>query len=178
MSRNRTYRCLNCLEHTVSREFDVPHLSVTCPSCDSFERFVNDAVFQQFRAFEESPPGELDWERLDRTEKLVVAERLVRSTKTLADFDIVDGEAPPGDEGVSAEDGEASAEDPAVETGETPTEGEDTPEKGEDATDENRDVAESGDAPTENEDAAPEGGGASTENGGPTPGDGEASAGD
>ncbi|OYR64975.1 hypothetical protein DJ71_22540, partial [Halorubrum sp. E3] len=75
MSRTRTYRCLNCLEHTVSREFDTSHLSVTCPNCDSFERFVNEAVYQQFQAFEESPPTEIDWDRLDRMEKLVVAER-------------------------------------------------------------------------------------------------------
>ena len=147
----------------MNREFDVPHLSVTCPSCDSFERFVNDAVFQQFRAFEESPPTEIDWERLDRTEKLVVAERLVRSTKTLADFDIVEGDAPAGDEEASAEEGAASADeevsagDAAVETVETPTTGEETPG-------ENREAPESGET--------------STENGGPTPGDGEASAGD
>ena len=104
MSRSRTYRCLNCLEHTVSREFDTSHLSVTCPNCGSFERFVNDAVFQQFRAFEESPPAELDWERLDRTEKLIVSERLVRSIKTLADFAVVDGE-------VAAEEAEPAAGD-------------------------------------------------------------------
>ncbi|MGQ3327920.1 hypothetical protein [Halorubrum sp. FL23] len=106
MSRTRTYRCLNCLEHTVSREFDTSHLSVTCPNCDSFERFVNEAVYQQFRAFEESPPTEIDWDRLDRMEKLVVAERLVRSTKTIDDFSIVsddDGEER-GDEGQSDED--------------------------------------------------------------------------
>jgi hypothetical protein len=88
---------LNCLEHTIDRAFDTSHLSVTCPTCESFERFVNEAVFQQFRAFEESPPSELDWNRLDRMEKLVVAERLVRSTKTLEDFEIVDGET--GDDG-------------------------------------------------------------------------------
>ena len=101
MSRTRTYRCLNCLEHTVSREFDTSHLSVTCPNCESFERFVNEAVYQQFRAFEESPPAELDWERLDRTEKLVVAERLARSTKTIEDFDVVDnsGDREEGDDG-------------------------------------------------------------------------------
>jgi DNA-directed RNA polymerase subunit RPC12/RpoP len=101
VSRTRTYRCLNCLEHTVSREFDTSHLSVTCPNCESFERFVNEAVYQQFRAFEESPPAELDWERLDRTEKLVVAERLARSTKTIEDFDVVDnsGDREEGDDG-------------------------------------------------------------------------------
>ncbi|WP_280585647.1 hypothetical protein [Halorubrum sp. Boch-26] len=109
MSRNRTYRCLNCLEHTVSREFDTSHLSVTCPNCGSFERFVNDAVFQQFRAFEESPPVEIDWERLDRTEKLIVSERLVRSTKTLADFEVVEGQASAGKAEAPAEEGEASA---------------------------------------------------------------------
>jgi len=106
MSRKRAYRCLNCLEHTVSR-FDTSHLSVTCPNCGSFERFVNDAVFQQFRAFEESPPAEIDWARLDRTEKLVVSERLVRSTKTLADFDVVKEEATAGE----ATAGEATAGD-------------------------------------------------------------------
>ncbi len=90
MSRSRTYRCLNCLEHTLSREFDTAHLSVTCPNCDSFERFVNEAVFQQFQAFEESPPAELDWGRLDRMEKFLVSERLVRSTKTIADFELVE----------------------------------------------------------------------------------------
>ena len=90
MSSDRTYRCLGCLDGTVTRPFDTSHLSVTCPNCDSFERFVNEAVFNQFQAFEESPPAEIDWERLDRREKFVVAERLVRSTKTLADFEIVD----------------------------------------------------------------------------------------
>lgn len=87
---SRTYRCLNCLEHTVTREFNTSHLSVTCPNCDSFERFVNEGVFQQFKTFEESPPAELEWDRLDRTEKFVVCERLVRSTKTLADFEVVE----------------------------------------------------------------------------------------
>ena len=94
MSRNRSYRCLNCLEHTVDREFNTSHLSVTCPTCGSFERFVNEAVFQQFQAFEESPPTKIDWERLDRMEKFVVSERLVRSTKTLDDFAVVEGNVP------------------------------------------------------------------------------------
>jgi DNA-directed RNA polymerase subunit RPC12/RpoP len=93
MVRTR-YRCLNCLEHTVDREFDTSHLSVTCPHCGSFERFLNERVFERFRAYEESPPPELAWDRLDRTEKLFVCERLVRSTRTLDDFDIVEEEAP------------------------------------------------------------------------------------
>ena len=98
MSRTRTYRCLRCLDHTLDREFNTSHLSVTCPSCESFERFVNEAVFQRFRTFEESPPDELAWERLDRTEKLVVADQLTRTTKTLADFDVVaDPDAQPAE---------------------------------------------------------------------------------
>ena len=90
MSRSRTYRCLSCLEHTITREFDTSHLSVTCPNCESFERVVNEGVFEQFQAFEESPPSEIDWGRLERTEKFVVAERLARSTKTIEDFAIVE----------------------------------------------------------------------------------------
>ena len=107
MSRSRTYRCLNCLEHTVSREFDTSHLSVTCPNCESFERFVNEAVYRQFQSFEESPPPELDWGRLDRMEKLIVAERLARSTKTIDDFDVKgsDGEESAGS---SADAGESA----------------------------------------------------------------------
>lgn len=111
MSSNRTYRCLNCLEHTVSRAFDTSHLSVTCPNCGSFERFVNDAVFQQFRAFEESPPADLDWARLNRTEKLMVSERIVRSSKTLADFSVVDGGAAAEEGEAAVKEGEAAAEE-------------------------------------------------------------------
>lgn len=88
MPRERTYRCLNCLEHTLTREFDVSHLSVTCPNCDSFERFVNDDVYERFQNYEESPPNGLAWDRLDRTEKLMVSERVVRTTHSIEDFDI------------------------------------------------------------------------------------------
>ena len=108
VSRTRAYRCLNCLEHTIDREFDTSHLSVTCPNCDSFERFVNEAVFRQFEAYETSPPPEFEWNRLDRTEKLIVAERLVRSTKTLDDFEVVDG---------ADADGEGDPEDAVAEVG-------------------------------------------------------------
>ncbi|MGM0683966.1 MAG: hypothetical protein ACQEUA_07185 [Halobacteriota archaeon] len=118
MSRTRAYRCLNCLEHTIDREFDTSHLSVTCPNCGSFERFVNEAVFQQFEAFEASPPPEFDWNRLDRTEKLVVAERLVRSTKTLDDFRVVGGESTEGEDEPVETGGEAvEADDESAETG-------------------------------------------------------------
>ena len=88
MTIERTYRCLNCLEHTLTREFDVSHLSVTCPNCGSFERFVNDDVYQRFQDYEESPPESLAWGQLDRTEKLMVSERVVRTTRSIEDFDI------------------------------------------------------------------------------------------
>ena len=91
MSRTRTYRCLSCLDEVVTRAFDASHLSRTCPNCGSFERFVNQSVVDRFEALEASPPAELDWERLERREKLVVAERLARTEKTLADFDATDG---------------------------------------------------------------------------------------
>ena len=108
MSRSRTYRCLDCFEHTVDREFDTSHLSVTCPNCESFERFVNEAVFEQFQAFEKEPPSEIDWGRLERTEKFVVAERLVRSTRTLDDFEVMDGESTQGEN--KSADGDGSTD--------------------------------------------------------------------
>ncbi len=97
MSRTRSYRCLNCLDHAVTRSFDTSHLSMTCPNCGSFERFANEAVIERFESLEASPPAEFDWERLERREKLLVAERLARTDKTLADFDVaVDEEAADG----------------------------------------------------------------------------------
>ncbi|QSG05040.1 hypothetical protein [Halapricum desulfuricans] len=89
-----TYRCSNCLEHTLTREYDVSHFSIRCPNCGEFARFIHEGVLEQYEAFEESPPAELDWERLGRMEKLVVAEKLVRQGKTLDDFEVeVDDEA-------------------------------------------------------------------------------------
>jgi hypothetical protein len=78
------------LDHAVTRSFDTSHLSRTCPDCGSFERFANEAVIERFEALEASPPGEFDWERLERREKLIVAERLARTDKTLEDFDVID----------------------------------------------------------------------------------------
>lgn len=86
----RTYRCLNCLDHTVTRGFDVSHVSITCPQCGSFERLINDAVYDQFRAFESAPPEDVGWEHLDRTEKLLICERVVRKGRSLEDFEPVD----------------------------------------------------------------------------------------
>lgn len=88
MSVTHEYRCLSCLDDAVTRDYNVSHLSRTCDACGEFGRFVNGAVLDQFDAFEDTPPAEFDWERLDRMEKLLVAERLVRTTYTLDDIDI------------------------------------------------------------------------------------------
>ncbi len=91
MSDDLVYRCLNCLEETVSRDFDVSHLSRTCSTCGSFQRFVNEVVYEQFQAFEASPPEDVDWEDLDREEKLLVSERVTRSNRSIEDFERRDG---------------------------------------------------------------------------------------
>ena len=88
MSEDRTYRCLSCLDHAVTRGFDVSHLSTTCPVCESFERHVNEAVVEQFRAFEETPPDALDWDTLEKTEKLLVAERVARRGRDIEEFEV------------------------------------------------------------------------------------------
>ena len=80
MTRERTYRCLDCLEHTLSRPFDVSHLSVTCPVCESFQRFVNEGVYDQYRALEEDPPDHLDWSRLGKVEKLMLSDGIDRKS--------------------------------------------------------------------------------------------------
>lgn len=88
MPVSRTYRCLNCLDHAVTRAFDVSHVSLSCPACGEFERFVNSAVIEQFDAFEASPPSDLGWEELDRMEKFMVAERVARTDRTVDDFSV------------------------------------------------------------------------------------------
>ncbi|MFB6256700.1 MAG: hypothetical protein ABEH58_08270, partial [Haloplanus sp.] len=85
-----TYHCVNCFEQTVTRPFDVSHISVTCPTCDSFERLVNESVVDQFRAFEETPPEAFDWDRLDRTEKFLVSERVARRGRAPEDIAVTD----------------------------------------------------------------------------------------
>jgi hypothetical protein len=85
-----TYRCLGCLDHTVAREFDVSHVSVTCPVCGSFERLANERVVEQFRAFEDAPPDGFDWDRLSRREKLFVAERVARRGRDVTEFDVAE----------------------------------------------------------------------------------------
>jgi len=82
------YRCSNCLEHTLTREFDVSHFSVKCPKCGEFARFIHEGVFDQYEAFEASPPEDLDWGRLGRLEKFIVAEGIARQGKTMDDYDV------------------------------------------------------------------------------------------
>ena len=84
------YRCLTCLEHTVPRGFDVSHLSLTCEACGEFGRFINDRVYDQFLAFEDDPPESLEWERFERTEKLMLSQQVTRTTRSVEDFEITD----------------------------------------------------------------------------------------
>lgn len=86
MSVSRTYRCLNCLEDTVTRSYDVSHLTRRCDACDEFDRHVNQRVLDQYDAFEADPPDALDWESLDRTRKLLVSERVVRHNRSVESF--------------------------------------------------------------------------------------------
>jgi len=82
------YRCSSCLDHTLTRSFDVSHISIKCPNCGEFARFVHEGVLEQYEAFEESPPEDLDWERLGRMEKFLVCEKIVRQGKTIEDFEV------------------------------------------------------------------------------------------
>jgi late competence protein required for DNA uptake (superfamily II DNA/RNA helicase) len=84
----QTYRCLNCLEATITRAFDTSHLSTECESCGSFGRFINETVLTQFESFEESPPADLDWSQLDRTEKLLISEQVTRHDRSIEDFSV------------------------------------------------------------------------------------------
>mgnify|MGYP007131708885 CR=1 FL=1 len=62
---------------------DKVDLQLDCAREDTIRGFA-----EQFAAFEAESPADLAWDRLDRLEKLVVCERLVRSDKTLADFTV------------------------------------------------------------------------------------------
>ena len=94
----------------MTRSFDTSHLSRTCPDCGSFERFANEAVIERFESLEASPPVEFDWERLERREKLIVAERLARTDKTLDDFDVIVDELDEADVSGSERAGNADGE--------------------------------------------------------------------
>jgi hypothetical protein len=71
------------MEGTVTRSYDVSHLTRTCEGCGEFERHVNQRVVDQYEAFEADPPEALDWAGLDRTRKFVVAERVARHGRTV-----------------------------------------------------------------------------------------------
>ncbi len=71
------------MEGTVTRSYDVSHLTRTCEGCGEFERHVNQRVIDQYEAFEADPPEGLDWAGLDRTRKFVVAERVVRHGRSV-----------------------------------------------------------------------------------------------
>ena len=108
-----SYRCSECLDHTISRDYDVSHLTMSCPACGEFARFVHGDVLAKFEAFEESPPEGFGWERLGKLEKFMVAEGLVRRSKTLDDFSV--GSADAESESADAES-EAGAESAEAET--------------------------------------------------------------
>lgn len=129
MTRERTYRCLDCLEHTLSRPFDVSHLSVTCPVCESFQRFVNQDVYDQYLAFEEDPPDHLEWSRLGEAEKLMLSDGVVREGRDVDEFEI---QAPPEEPDADAEGGTESDADPeqGVDQRGTPADGEGTGSEG------------------------------------------------
>jgi hypothetical protein len=76
------------MDETVTREFDVSHLSRTCPVCGEFNRFVNAVVVEQFDALAADPPAHLHWEQLDRSRRWLIAERLSRKGHSLDDFEV------------------------------------------------------------------------------------------
>lgn len=103
MPVSRTYRCLSCLEDTVTRSYDVSHLTRRCGACGEFDRHVNQRVLDQYDAFEADPPDALDWGSLDRTRKLLVAERVARHGRSVESF------APDPDEGEATEESDAES---------------------------------------------------------------------
>lgn len=88
MSDGFEYRCVACLDATISRPFDVSHLSRTCEECGEFDRFINTVVIEQFDALEADPPADLPWAELDRTRKFLIAERLSRKGHSIDDFEV------------------------------------------------------------------------------------------
>lgn len=96
VNRVSEYRCIGCMEETVTREFDVSHLSRTCPVCGEFDRFVNTVVVKQFDALAADPPAHLHWDRLDRLRKWLIAERLSRTEYTIDDIAVTAADS--GDE--------------------------------------------------------------------------------
>ena len=100
------YRCIGCMDATVTREFDVSHLSRTCPVCGEFERFVNTVVVERFNALAADPPAHLHWDQLDRTRKFLIAERVSRKDHSIEDFETMG----PDDEDERGADASTGAE--------------------------------------------------------------------
>jgi len=93
------------MEATVTREFDVSHLSRTCPVCGEFDRFVNTVVVERFNALAADPPTHLHWEQLDRLQKWRIAERLSRKDHSIDDIEVTvadGGDEIPEEGGVDA----------------------------------------------------------------------------
>ena len=112
------------MEAEVTRDFDVSHLSRTCEACGEFGRFVNTIVLDQFDALEADPPAELHWDRLDRPQKFMIAERLTRSDYSIDDFDVEIPDDPDDSDDSDGGDGDSAAgtdsddpDDTAAETG-------------------------------------------------------------
>ena len=103
------------MEGTVTRSYDVSHLTRRCEVCGAFDRHVNQRVIDQYEAFEADPPTALDWDALDRTRKFIVAERVARqgrSVESLApDRDDRDAETAAAD-GASTDTGDDDRETP------------------------------------------------------------------
>jgi hypothetical protein len=117
------------MEGTVTRSYDVSHLTRSCDVCGEFERHVNQRVVDQYEAFEADPPEGLDWAGLDRTRKFVVAERVARhgrsveslagdrrepeieSDEETASDNGTAGERPPADTAVSGESADTTDPD-------------------------------------------------------------------
>jgi len=76
------------MDATVTREFDVSHLTRTCEACGEFGRFINATVVDELDALDADPPAHLHWDRLDRTEKLLIAEHVTRRGYSIDDFDV------------------------------------------------------------------------------------------
>jgi len=75
------------MDRTITREFDVSHLNRTCTACGEFGRFVNTAIVDKLDTLNADPPTHLHWDQLDRTQKLLIAEHIVRRGYSIDDFD-------------------------------------------------------------------------------------------
>ena len=107
------------MEGTVTRTYDVSHLTRTCDACDEFDRHANQRVIDQYDAFEADPPEALDWGSLDRKRKLLVSERVARHGQSAEDLaPDTDGEA---ESEADTAEASAPAEDDHTDDAEAPS---------------------------------------------------------